>query len=139
MIENGKTVKVHYKGTLADGTVFDSSEDRDPLEFLTGSEQVLPGFEAAVVALEVGETKTLTLASGDAYGDHDKNMVGMVPRDSMPDDMDIEVDMMLQMETEDGIMPVRVVEIAEDSVTLDANHPLAGEALTFDVTLVEIV
>lgn len=139
MIENGKTVKVHYKGTLADGTIFDSSEDRDPLEFLTGAEQVIPGFEAAVVALEVGETKTLTLASADAYGDHDQDMVGMVPRDSIPDDMDIEVDMMLQMETEDGVMPIRVVEIAEDSVTLDANHPLAGEALTFEVTLVEIV
>ena len=139
MIENGKTVKVHYKGTLADGTVFDSSEDRDPLEFLTGSEQVLPGFEAAVVELEVGKSKTVTLAAVDAYGDRDEDMVGMVPRDSIPDDMDIEVDMMLQMETEDGIMPVRVVEIAEDSVTLDANHPLAGEALTFEVTLVEIV
>ena len=139
MIDNGKTVKVHYKGTLADGTVFDSSEDRDPLEFLTGSEQVLPGFEAAVVELEVGKSKTVTLAAVDAYGDRDEDMVGMVPRDSIPDDMDIEVDMMLQMETEDGIMPVRVVEIAEDSVTLDANHPLAGEALTFDVTLVEIV
>ena len=82
---------------------------------------------------------TVTLAAVDAYGDRDEDMVGMVPRDSIPDDMDIEVDMMLQMETEDGIMPVRVVEIAEDSVTLDANHPLAGEALTFEVTLVEIV
>lgn len=139
MIDNGKTVKVHYKGTLADGTVFDSSEDRDPLEFLTGSEQVLPGFEAAVVELEVGKSQTVTLAATEAYGDRDDDMVGMVPRDSMPDDMEIEVDMMLQMETEDGVMPVRVVEVAEDSVTLDANHPLAGEALTFEVTLVEIV
>lgn len=139
MIDNGKTVKVHYKGTLADGTVFDSSEDRDPLEFLTGSEQVLPGFEAAVVELEVGKSQTVTLAATEAYGDRDDDMVGMVPRDSMPDDMEIEVDMMLQMETEDGAMPVRVIEVAEDSVTLDANHPLAGEALTFEVTLVEIV
>ena len=139
MIDNGKTVKVHYKGTLADGTVFDSSEDRDPLEFLTGSEQVLPGFEAAVVELEVGKSQTVTLAATEAYGDRDDDMVGMVPRDSMPDDMEIEVDMMLQMETEDGVMPVRVVEVAEDSVTLDANHPLAGEDLTFEVTLVEIV
>ena len=139
MIDNGKTVKVHYKGTLADGTVFDSSEDRDPLEFLTGSEQVLPGFEAAVVELEVGKSQTVTLAATEAYGDRDDDMVGMVPRDSRPDDMEIEVDMMLQMETEDGAMPVRVIEVAEDSVTLDANHPLAGEALTFEVTLVEIV
>ena len=139
MIDNGKTLKVHYKGTLADGTIFDSSEDRDPLEFLTGSEQVLPGFEAAVVELEVGKSQTVTLAAAEAYGDRDEDMVGMVPRDSMPDDMEIEVDMMLQMEAEDGVMPVRVVEVAEDSVTLDANHPLAGEDLTFEVTLVEIV
>ena len=138
MIENGKTVKVHYKGTLSDGTIFDSSEGRDPLEFLTGAEQVIPGFEAAVVELTVGETKTLTLAADDAYGNHDENMIGMVPRDSMPEDMEIEVDMMLQMETEDGVMPVRVVEVAEESVTLDANHPLAGQDLTFEVTLVEI-
>lgn len=139
MIENGKTVKVHYKGTLGDGTIFDSSEGRDPLEFLTGAEQVIPGFEAAVVALDVGETKVVTVVAGEAYGDHDENMIGMVPKDSMPADLEVEVGMVLEMETEDGAMPVRVVEVADDSVTLDANHPLAGQDLTFEVTLVEIV
>jgi peptidylprolyl isomerase len=139
MIENGKTVKVHYKGTLADGTIFDSSEGRDPLEFETGAEQVIPGFEAAVVALDVGETKTVTLPSTEAYGDHNEDMIGLVPRNSMPDDLELEVGMMLQMETEEGVMPVRVVEIEDENVTLDANHPLAGEDLTFEMTLVEVV
>lgn len=139
MIENGKTVKVHYKGTLADGTVFDSSEGRDPLEFETGSEQVIPGFEAAVTAMSPGETTTVTLACEDAYGDRHDEMMGQVPRDSMPDDMEIEVGMMLQMDTEDGPMPVRVLAVDDDAVTLDANHPLAGEALTFELTLVEVV
>ena len=139
MIENGKTVKVHYKGTLADGTVFDSSEGRDPLEFETGSEQVIPGFEAAIVAMSTGESTTVTLPCEDAYGERRDEMVGQVPRESMPEDMEIEVDMMLQMDTEDGPMPVRVVEVAEDAITLDANHPLAGEDLTFELTLVEII
>ncbi|RKZ12944.1 peptidylprolyl isomerase [bacterium] len=139
MIENGKTVKVHYKGTLADGTVFDSSDGRDPLEFETGSDQVIPGFEAAVVAMSPGDTTTVTLECEDAYGERRDEMQGQVPRESMPDDMELEVGMMLQMETEDGPMPVRVIEVDDSAVTLDANHPLAGEDLTFELTLVDIV
>ena len=139
MIESGKTVKVHYKGTLGDGTVFDSSEGRDPLSFEIGSEQVIPGFEAAVAAMGVGDTQTITLACADAYGEANEDMVGLVPRDSLPDELEPEVGMMLQMESPDGAVPVRVVEVAEETITLDANHPLAGEDLTFELTRVEIV
>jgi len=138
MIENGKTVQVHYKGTLADGTVFDSSEGGEPLEFQTGAQSVIPGFEAAVVSMAVGETKTVTIACADAYGESSQDMIGLVPRASLPEDLDPEVGMMLEMHTQDGSMPVRVVALDEENVTLDANHPLAGEDLTFELTLVAI-
>ena len=138
MIESGKTVKVHYKGTLADGTVFDSSKGRDPMAFEVGAEQVIPGFEAAIVAMEKGQTNTITLPCADAYGESRDEMVGAVPRTSMPDDLELEVGMVLQMESEQGAMPVRVMEFDDESVTLDANHPLAGENLTFELTLVEV-
>ena len=138
MIENGKTVQVHYKGTLSDGTVFDSSEGSEPLEFLTGAQSVIPGFEAAVVAMAVGETKTVTIACADAYGESSEDMIGLVPRASLPEDIDPEVGMMLEMHTQDGSMPVRVVAVDEENITLDANHPLAGEDLTFELTLVAV-
>lgn len=139
MIENGKTVQVHYKGSLADGTVFDSSEGSEPLEFLTGSQSVIPGFEAAVVAMTVGETVTVTIPSDEAYGESSEDMVGLVPRASLPEDLVPEVGMMLEMHTQDGTMPVRVVAVDDDNVTLDANHPLAGEDLTFELTLVAVL
>lgn len=138
MIENGKTVKVHYKGTLADGEVFDSSEGRDPLEFEIGSGQVIPGFETAIVEMAAGETKTITIACDDAYGPPRDNMVGEVPRDKMPDDMELEVGMMLEMHSDNGVMPCRITAVGEESVTIDANHPLAGQDLTFELTLVEV-
>jgi len=138
MIENGKTVKVHYKGTLADGTVFDTSEGREPIEFETGCDGVIPGFEAAVVAMDVGESKTVTIPCDEAYGQPRDEMVGQAPRQSMPEDLELEPGVM-QMQTPDGTMPVRVVSIEDDTVTLDANHPLAGQDLTFELTLVEIV
>lgn len=139
MIENGKTVKVHYKGTLPDGTLFDSSEGKDPLSFEIGAEQVITGFEKAVVAMEVGETKTFTLDSAEAYGEYRDDMVGLVPRAQMPDDLELEVGMVLSMESDQGAMPVRVTALDDENVTLDANHPLAGEDLTFELTLVEAV
>ncbi|HPF70372.1 MAG TPA: peptidylprolyl isomerase [Candidatus Krumholzibacteria bacterium] len=138
MIENGKTVQVHYKGTLADGTVFDSSEGSEPLEFVTGEQSVIPGFEAAVVAMAVGETRTVTIPCDEAYGDILEDMIGLVPRESLPEDLEPEIGMMLEMHTENGVLPVRIVEVADDTVTLDANHPLAGEDLTFELTLVAI-
>lgn len=139
MIEAGKTVKVHYKGTLADGAVFDSSDGRDPIEFEIGSGQVIPGFDAAVAALDVGQTETINIPSAEAYGESRDEMVGQIPRTELPEDLEPEVDMVLSMQSPEGEMPVRIVEVAEDTVTLDANHPLAGKDLTFELTLVEIL
>jgi FKBP-type peptidyl-prolyl cis-trans isomerase 2 len=138
VIESGKTVKVHYKGTLPDGTVFDSSEGKDPLAFEIGAEQVITGFENAVVAMDVGETKTFTLPCTEAYGEMREEMVGLVPRAQMPDDLELELGMVLSMESDQGSMPVRVVDLDDEHVTLDANHPLAGQDLTFELTLVEV-
>jgi peptidylprolyl isomerase len=139
MIEAGKTVKVHYKGTLNDGSVFDSSEGRDPIEFEMGAGNVIPGFETAVGGMEIEETKSVTIPSAEAYGDVNDDMVGMVPRNSLPDDIEPEVGMVLSMQSPDGEMPVRIVEMDEENLTLDANHPLAGQDLTFELTLVEVV
>ncbi len=139
MIESGKTVKVHYTGTLADGAIFDSSDGRDPIEFEIGTGTVIPGFEAAIAAMEVGQTETINIPSAEAYGDVQEEMIGQIPRKELPDDMEPEVDMVLSMHSPDGEMPVRIIEVAEDTVTLDANHPLAGKDLTFELTLVEVL
>ena len=138
MIEAGKTVKIHYKGTLADGTVFDSSEGRDPIAFEVGAGTVIPGFEAAVVAMEVEETKTVTIPCAEAYGEADENMIGKIERTTLPEEITPEVGMMLSMQSPEGEMPVRIVEMDDTHLTLDANHPLAGEDLTFELTLVEV-
>ena len=138
MIEAGKTVKVHYKGTLEDGSVFDSSEGRDPIEFEMGSGALIPGFENTVAKMEVDETRTVTIPSAEAYGDMNDEMVGEIPRSNLPDDIEPEVGMVLSMQSSDGEMPVRVVAVDEENLTLDANHPLAGKNLTFELTLVEI-
>ena len=137
MAHEGKTVKVHYKGTLSDGRVFDSSQDRDPIEFVMGEGKVIPGFENTVSDMEVGETRTVTIPSDDAYGEHNPEQVVTVAHDQFPDEIDPEEGMMLKVQTPQGDMPVRVKKVEEDGVTLDANHPLAGEDLTFELTLVE--
>ena len=98
MIEAGKTVKVHYKGTLEDGTVFDSSEGRDPIEFEIGTGTVIPGFEAAIVSMEVGDTQSVDIPCAEAYGELNEDMVGHIPRDSLPDESEPEIDMVLTME-----------------------------------------
>ncbi len=138
MIEAGKTVKVHYKGTLDDGSVFDSSEGRDPIEFQMGSGSLIPGFEAAVAEMEIDETRSVTIPSAEAYGDMNEDMVGEIPRSNLPDDIEPEVGMVLSMQSPDGEMPVRVVALDEENLTLDANHPLAGQNLTFELTLIEV-
>ena len=139
MIENGKTVQVHYKGTLADGTVFDSSEGGEPLEFQTGVQSVIPGFEAAVVAMTVGETVTVTIPCDEAYGESSEDMVGLVPRQSMPEDLEPEVGMALQAKGNEGqIHNLTVTAVDDTSITVDGNHPLAGQALNFDIELIEI-
>lgn len=137
--KKGDRVKVHYTGKLDDGTVFDSSRDREPIEFTLGAGEVIPGFEAAVEGMEVGETKTTTIPAEEAYGPHRDDMILMVERSKFPPHIEPEVGQQLQLRQEDGqTLIVTVAAVTEDTVALDANHPLAGEDLTFDIELVEI-
>ena len=138
MADNGSTVAVHYKGMLDDGSVFDSSEGREPLEFVLGEGKVIPGFEQAVAAMEVGDSKTVNIPCAEAYGEVNDNMKMAVPKEQIPAEMTPEVGMMLQVRTPQGPMPVRVSEINDEGIVLDANHPLAGKDLTFELELVEI-
>lgn len=139
MIEPGKTAKVHYKGSLSDGTVFDSSEGGDPIEFEIGAGSVIPGFDAAVADMEVSETRKINIPCTEAYGDRNEEMIGLVPRANLPEEIEPEVGMMLTMQSPEGDLPVRIVAMDEENLTLDANHPLAGEDLTFELTLVAVV
>lgn len=137
--EQNNTVKVHYTGKLSDGTVFDSSRQREPLEFQVGQGQVIPGFEQAVVGMTPGETKTATVAPEQGYGERRDDMVASVPKDNLPDDLDPEVGQQLQARDSEGqTIPVRVTEVGDEAVTIDANHPLAGQTLTFDIELVDV-
>jgi peptidylprolyl isomerase len=135
MIEDGKKVRIHYTGTLSDGSQFDSSAGRDPLEFETGSGMVIPGFDAAVRDMEVGAKKTVTLPAKEAYGEIRDEMVGDIPKDRFPEELELQVGMPLQMQ---GPLPVMIREIKEEAVTVDANHPLAGKDLTFELELVGV-
>ncbi len=137
--QNGKKVQVHYKGKLEDGTVFDQSQPDQPLEFQVGAGQVIPGFEKAVEGMNAGDEKTVKIESAEAYGDHRDDLVMNVSRDRIPPDLDVEVGQRLQMERNDGQkIPVTVTEMDDANVTLDANHPLAGKDLTFDIKLVDV-
>ncbi|HBH89284.1 peptidylprolyl isomerase [Ponticaulis sp.] len=135
----GDKVRIHYTGTLNDGSTFDSSAGRDPLEFTVGSGQVIPGFDTAVTGMAVGDKKTVTIPADQAYGQPDPRAVQVIPRDNIPSDIPLEVGLQLQASGPDGqVMVVTVKEITETEVTLDANHRLAGEDLTFALELVEI-
>ncbi|MGB5510373.1 MAG: peptidylprolyl isomerase [Woeseiaceae bacterium] len=136
----GDTVRIHYTGTLDDGTQFDSSSGRDPLEFSLGGGGVIPGFDAAVSGMHVGESKSVTIAPEDAYGERHEKLVHQVPRDILPEDMEPAAGMRLQSQSPAGqVMNLVITEVGEDTITVDANHPLAGFALTFAIELVEIV
>jgi peptidylprolyl isomerase len=133
----GDTVQVHYKGTLADGSVFDSSEGRDPLQFTLGAGQVIPGFEKAVEGMQVGERKTITIPADEAYGQRSERAMLQVPREQLPAEIEPQVGLQLVMQRADGQqIPVVVAEVTETHVTIDANHPLAGHDLTFEIELV---
>lgn len=137
--KSGDTVKIHYTGRLEDGTVFDSSANREPLEFTLNGGQVIPGFEQAVLGMSPGESKTEKIPMDQAYGPHRSEMVLEVNREQMPPELQPEVGQQLQVQQPDGqTIPVFVTEVTDSTVTLDANHPLAGEDLTFDIELVEI-
>ena len=138
--KSGDTVKIHYAGTLDDGTQFDSSTGREPFEFALGSGQVIPGFDNAVDGMAVGESKTVTIPVEEAYGERHDQLVQQVPKTSLPEDMKPEVGMQLQSQDPDGqMMNLVVTVVEEESITVDANHPLAGHALTFDIELIEVV
>jgi len=138
--KNGDTVKVHYTGKLEDGTVFDTSVERDPLQFTIGQGQVIPGFEQAVVGMNPGESKTSKIPADKAYGPHRKEMILVVDRNQIPVELKPKVGQQLQSRQAEGrTIRVTVTDVSESSVTLDANHPLAGKDLTFDIQLVEVV
>ena len=137
-VKNGDTVRVHYTGRLDDGQVFDSSEGGDPLEFRVGAGEVIPGFDDAVRGMEVGDRKRVEIPPAEGYGERREQLIAQVPRESMELESPPEAGMSLLMQLPDGNqIPVTVTDVNDDQVTLDANHPLAGQKLTFDVELVE--
>ncbi|HPE47336.1 MAG TPA: peptidylprolyl isomerase [Hyphomonas sp.] len=138
-VKNGDTVHIHYTGTLNDGTKFDSSEGRDPLAFQVGAGEIIPGLDAAIPGMKVGDRKTVNVPCEQAYGPVNPAMRQDVPRGEIPADIPTEVGTRLQMQAQNGqVIPVVVVASDENSVTLDANHPLAGQDLTFAIEIVSI-
>ncbi len=138
-VKKGDTVKVHYHGKLTNGTTFDSSEGREPLEFEVGGGMVIPGFDDGVTGMAIGEKKTIHIPADQAYGPKQEEMIMEFPRDRFPEDMIPEVGMQLNMSNGSGQnFPVTIAEVREVVVVLDANHPLAGEDLIFDLELVAI-
>ena len=139
---NGSVVRINYTGKLTNGTVFDTSkvDGREPLSFRLGQNQVLPKLEAEIIGMSVGEKKTVAVDANDAYGPHQKQAIQKISRSEIPDGVDLTVGNNLQATGHDGeIVPLRVLAANEETVTLDANHPLAGHNLTFEIELIEIV
>jgi len=141
VVKKGDKVKVEYTGTLEDGTVFDSSDNHDaPLEFEVGSGQIIKGFDEAVVGMEKGEEKEMTLKPEEAYGDYNPELVKELPKENIPEDQEIKPGMTLVMALPDGRqMPLRVTKVTEEAITIDLNPPLAGKTLIFKIKLVEIL
>lgn len=138
--KSGDVVRVHYTGKLEDGTEFDSSAGRDPLEFQLGGGQIIPGLEKQVEGMNIGEKSTVTVPAEQAYGPRDERQIQTVPREAFPPDLDLKLGASLQATTPEGRqIPLTVVDMNDQEVTVDANHPLAGHDLVFDVELVEIV
>ncbi|MCA9165401.1 MAG: peptidylprolyl isomerase [Pirellulaceae bacterium] len=136
----GDTVVLHYTGRLDDGSVFDSSEQREPLRVTLGETGLIPGFEEAVIGMEPGDSKTAKIPAESAYGPRRDDMVVEFNRGELPAQFDPSVGQQVQLRTQSGQpIPARVIDVNDDAVKLDANHPLAGEALTFDIRLVELV
>ena len=137
--KQGDTVHVHYKGSLEDGQVFDTSEGRDPLSFTIGSGQVIPGFEDAVVGMSLNEKKNVAIPVDQAYGQRNEELILTVPREQVPQDINPEVGQKLQMQGPNNQpVVVEVTEVVDEHIKLDANPPLAGKDLIFDIELVEI-
>ena len=138
-VKNGDTVRVHYHGRLTNGATFDSSEGRDPLEFQVGAGMVIKGFDNGVLEMQVGDKKTVQIPVDQAYGPKNDELIMDFPKENIPTDLKPEVGMELQMSNAQGqVFPVKVAAVGSEFITLDANHPLAGEELVFDIELVEI-
>lgn len=138
-VQGNETVKLHYTGKLNDGQVFDTSAEREPLEVKLGQGQLIPGFEKGLVAMKVNEKKTITIPKEEAYGDVQKELFQKIPSENLPQDIKPEVGMGLVSKNPDGSeRQLRVAEVKEDFIIVDANHPLAGQDLTFELELLEI-
>lgn len=138
--KSGDKVQIHYTGKLDDGTMFDTSTGRDPLEFEVGSGQVIPGFDKAVEGMSEGDNKSVKIAPDEAYGERHEQLVQEVPKSALPEEISPEVGMALQSRSPDGqVTQLTVTEVKDDAITVDANHPLAGQSLNFDIELVKIV
>jgi peptidylprolyl isomerase len=136
----GQTVRIHYTAKLENGTLLDTSAERDPMEFELGSGRVITGLDNAVQGMTVGENKTVTLQADEAFGPHHEQLVVSVPNSELPDNLQPSVGMQLESRAPDGkITKLTVIEVADNFVTIDANHPLAGKVLQFDIELVEII
>lgn len=139
-VKSGDTVRIHYKGTLNDGSLFDSSEGRQPLEFTVGAGQIIPGLDREIAGMSVGDNRDVKVAADEAYGPHDPQKVQVVPLSAMPQEVEVAPGMQLQARTPSGeTVPLIVTKVEAEEVTVDANHPLAGQDLNFAVELVEIV
>ena len=137
--ENGNRVKVHYKGTLEDGTVFDTTEGRGPFEFILGEDKLIPGFAGAVLGMDTGEKKTVKIAPEMAYGPRIDDLEVKLERTNLPDDVKLEVGQKVRVgPDEEHKTDFTITEVSDGSVTLDANHPLAGQDLTFEIEIVGI-
>ena len=138
-IKEGDTVSVHYTGTLTTGEVFDSSKNREPLTFTLGQGQLIAGFEKAVIGLSEGDSTTANIPSKEAYGEVNPEMIVDVPKNQLPTEIEAKVGMHLQLNQPNGqAIPVQITEVKEETITIDANHPLAGKDLNFDIEIVEI-
>ena len=141
VVAKGNKIKVEYTGTLEDGTVFDSSEKHNsPLEFVVGEQQVIKGFDDAVVGMKIGDEKEIKLLPEEAYGKHNPEFVRDMPKNMFPEDQEIKPGMIFMVDLQDGRqIPVRVTKISDESVTIDLNPPLAGKTLIFKIKIVDIV
>jgi peptidylprolyl isomerase len=138
-VKKGDTIKVHYHGTLTDGTIFDSSNGREPLEFEVGAGMMIEGFDQGVLGMVLGVKKQVSIPAEQAYGDKREDMIMEFPIDRFPADMVPEVGMQLNMSNNEGdSFPVQIIEVADEYVLLDGNHPLAGKDLIFDIEVVDI-
>lgn len=137
-VSKNKVVKINYKGTLSDGSVFDSNEDREPLEYIQGIGMIIPGLEQRIEGLQSGDKKSVEVPADEAYGQVSDDAVQDVPKDQFPQDIDLQEGMQLAAQGPQGMIPVTVKEIKDDSVLVDFNHPLAGKDLTFDVEVVDV-